>query len=134
MDKIPFVDEKLIQNIYNLNKNIKVFSVFLGKNISYKIKTDGIVEEQEVRIDKWPQHREVLLTNHGTLKRCDFIISNANLVLIEKTISNTTIQDIYINADYFEMVHNQNEFIGLEIDFNEKEKIRVKTLKSNLWK
>ena len=135
MYKIPFVDEKSIQNFYNLDKNKKMFSLFIGDNISYTLRTDGIVEEKETWIDKRPYHRDEMLKDYTTLKRCDFIVNDANIVLIQKKISEITIQDFYFNNEYFESFINQKkDFIYSEIEFNEKEKIRVKALRFEVWK
>lgn len=134
MYKIPFIDEKAVQNFYNLNKNKKLFSLYIGNNISYILKTDGTVEEDDTWIDKRPYQRDSLLKDYGTLTRCDFIISNANIVLIKKEISGKLIQDFYFNDEYFESLIKQKDFIYSQIEFNEKEKIRVKALKYEVWK
>lgn len=134
MYQIPFVDEKSVQNFFDLDQNQKLFSLYMGNDISYILKTDGVVEEKDTWIDKRPYQRDILLKDHGTLARCDFIIHDANLVLIQKEISGNTIQDFYFNHSYFESLRKQKEFIYSQIEFNEKEKIRVKALKYEVWK
>lgn len=134
MYKIPFVDENAVQNFSNLDKNMKMFSLYIGDNISYVLKTDGKVEEKDTWIDKRPYQRDILLKDCGTLKRCDFIIRNANIVLIQKRVLGQLIQDFYFNSEYFETFLKQKDFIYSEIDFNEKEKIRVKALRFDIWR
>lgn len=134
MYQIPFVDEKSVQNFFDLDQNQKLFSLYMGNDISYILKTDGVVEEKDTWIDKRPYQRDILLKGHGTLARCDFIIHDANLVLIQKEISGNMIQDFYFNHSYFESLRKQKEFIYSQIEFNEKEKIRVKALKYEVWK
>ena len=129
MYKIPFILEKAVQKYYSLDRNKKMFSLFIGEGISYILKTDGIVEEDDTWIDKRPYYRDSELIDFIKLKRCDFLVDNANIVLVEKNICGQVIQDFYFNSDYFESFFKRKDFVYSEIDFNEREKIRVKTLR-----
>ena len=129
MYKIPFILEKAVQKYYSLDRNKKMFSLFIGEGISYILKTDGIVEEDDTWIDKRPYYRDSELKDFIKLKRCDFLVDNANIVLVEKNICGQVIQDFYFNSDYFESFFKRKDFVYSEIDFNEREKIRVKTLR-----
>ena len=129
MYKIPFILEKAVQKYYSLDRNKKMFSLFIGEGISYILKTDCIVEEDDTWIDKRPYYRDSELKDFIKLKRCDFLVDNANIVLVEKNICGQVIQDFYFNSDYFESFFKRKDFVYSEIDFNEREKIRVKTLR-----
>lgn len=132
MPKIKFLDNDETNNIYEL-KGKKLFSLFTGKDIKYTLKTDGLIEESEIWVDKWPYYRDSDLDGFGTLKRHEFIIDKPSFVLVEKTISGRIIKDLYINDLYIEALAKSKCLSFTQIEFNEKEKKMIKSLSENIW-
>lgn len=135
MNAIPFLKENQIHRFYDLEELVDatIFNLYTGRNVIYRLKTDGFCEEGDIWLDKWPHQRDSDLINYGKLKRHEILVSDADFVLIEKKIRNTYIQDFYLNNYYLQNLIENKKQVFVQLDFNEKEKIRVKTLEG-IWK
>ena len=135
MNTIPFLKENQIHRFYDLEEIVdsKLFNLYTGKNVVYRLKTDGFCEEGDIWLDKRPYQRDDDLEKCGQLKRHEILVSDADFILVEKKIKNTYIQDFYLNNYYLENLVKNKKQVFVQLDFNEKEKIRVRTLEG-IWK
>lgn len=134
MLRIPFFDKEYISRFYTLDGNIKKISLYTGEKVNYELKTDGMIASSDIRIDKWPHYHDSDLEGITPLKRHDFIINDANIILVQKKIRNLKIQDFYLNNNYLESLLLDRRFIYTYLSFTEKEKLMIKALGDEEWK
>ena len=134
MLRIPFFDKEYISRFYTLDGNIKKISLYTVEKVNYELKTDGMIIDSDIRIDKWPHYHDFDLEGITPLKRHDFIINDANIILVQKEIRNLKIQDFYLNNYYLESLLLDRRFIYTYLSFTEKEKLMIKALGDEEWK
>ncbi len=129
---IKYLENNNEDRTYELNDK-KLFCLFTGDNVNYKLKTDGLVEVSDVWIDKWPYYRDSDLTGFGTLKRHEVVITDPSFVLIEKNINGKKIKNFYLNSLYIEALAKNKYLSYTQIEFNERTKMIVKSLNESVW-
>lgn len=125
--------EKKIQSIkenYNISKIFPIAPITLQKEkvilfysekqqVAYSLYTDGSVEHLDTWIDKKPSDRDSFLAKCAPVKRFEFRVTNANVLLVEKRYQNNTIRNLYLEQDNLYKIIN-NQLYQVSISSNEK--------------
>lgn len=107
-------------------KQEKVNLFFSKKeNISYSLYTDGDIEHLDTWIDKRAYVSDSFLQGCSPVKRFEFYIMNANVLLIEKHYQNNRIRNLYMNQDYLDKCVNSNIY---QVSITEKERLMIKKM------
>lgn len=125
-----------IKGIYNIDnifpiapiilKKEKVYLFFSKKeNVNYSLYTDGDMEHLDTWIDKKPYNSDIFLQGCSSVKRFEFQITNANILLIEKQYQENILRNLYINEDQlYKIINNQLYKVAI----SEKEKLMIKKM------
>lgn len=117
--------------IYSINPyifdNKKVFLFHdRDKDINYSFLTDGEVNHIDTWIDKYPNKKDSFLDDCGTVKRYDFTLKDANILLLNKYYNGKFIKDLYINTNFLYRVLNDTLYC---VSINEYDNINIKKIK-----
>ena len=97
--------------------------------------TDGIVELKNTWIDKYPYHFDPDWMPYAPVKRVEFIITDANIVLAKKKIGDTTSRTLMINQEYWEHFMQIHRLRGVnQISLTENGHLKIKRLGELTWK
>lgn len=117
------IDIKLVKS--NILKEEKV-NVFYSRDndINYKLRTDGNNSHIHTWIDKRPYQRDCFLMEcTNPIKRFEFVVEDAKIIILEKRYKEKIVKDLYINLnDIYKIINNQL----YEIEINDKENINIK--------
>lgn len=121
-------DTKDIDNILPISlllEEKKIISLFysLDERVNYTLCTDGTIEQLETKIDNYPYYSDSFLTGCGIVKRINFKVHDANILLIEKQYKNKKIKNLYIDLDNLYKVINYNLY---QVSITEKENVKIK--------
>ena len=102
-------------------------SLFFSKKekVFYSLYTDGDLEHINTWLDKRPYDKDAFLQGCSTVKRFDFYLTYANILIVEKNYQNHSIRNLYLNQDYLYKVINNQIY---QISINEKENIKIKKM------
>lgn len=129
--KIIELDTNIDNIITKNNKINERINIFSNKqiNIEYFLYTDGTVKHLETWIDKKPYERDNFLKGCNIpIKRFEFEVSDANILLIEKYYGNKKINNLYINENYIKSIDLY------QLSITEREKIMIKKMENIIWK
>lgn len=119
-----------IDNVYpisniTLNKE-KIYLFYSEKEkIDYSLYTDGNLSHIDTWIDKKPSQRDIFLGNSSKIKRLEFLLEDANFLLIDKKYQDKRIRNLYIDLENFENVVYDGIY---QVSVNEKENLKIKRL------
>lgn len=135
MNLIDFLRENNIVSYYNLDEyDISVFSMYTGDNISSQLLTDGCLELNDSYYDEKAYLDDNFLPRNVQIKRYEFLIQDANFVLINKNINGKLIRDLYMSLSYLSGLDNLDNSMFQIANINEEGKVNVKTLCDRIWK
>ena len=119
-----------IDNIYPISnitlKREKIYLFYSEKEkVDYSLYTDGNLNHIDTWIDKRPSQRDIFLCNSGKIKRLEFLLEDANFLLIDKKYQDKRIRNLYIDLENFENVVYDGIY---QVSINEKENLKIKRL------
>ena len=131
--------EEKIQSIkenYHISKIFPIAPITLQKEkvylffsrqqeVAYSLYTDGNIEHIDTWIDKKPYDRDSFLKECSFIKRFEFQITNANVLLVEKKYQNRTIRNLYLDQDNLYKIINNKLY---QISISSSEKIMIKRI------
>ena len=121
----------LINNshIYQLEQSTLENPIYLFKStqqdVNYEITTDGNIDHIDTWVDKKPYEKDKFLYQVENIKRYDFKITDANVVIIDKKYKNKTVRNLYINKEF--LFKKINPVLN-NVSINEKGNIKIKRM------
>lgn len=127
-----------IKENYNINNIFPIAPIVLQRQkvylffseeqkVDYSLYTDGNIEHIDTWIDKKPYDIDPFLEGCSTMKRFDFEITNANVLLIEKNYRDHKVKNLYVEqANLYKVINN-----GLyQVSISSREKIMIKRMEN----
>ena len=105
------------QKIYLFNDNLQ--------QVEYKLLTDGDIDHINTWIDKKPYEKDSFLEGCSSMKRYEFILDNANILLVEKKKKDCIVKNLYIDNDTLYKIINNYLY---QISINERGNIKIKKM------
>ncbi len=104
----------------------KIYLFFSKREeVSYSLFTDGDVEHWDTWIDKKPEARDPFLVQCPTIKRFEFHVQNANVLLLEKKYHDSMIRNLYIDENHLYKVINNHLY---QVSIGSRENIMIKKI------
>lgn len=129
---------KLQKTLYNILPIHEIMSnnkvhLFYDQNqeVNYSLCTDGDIEHLSTWIDKHPSDRDSFLECCTKLKRFDFQVIDASILLLEKRHQDRVVRNLYIDE---EKLYNIIYSRVYQISINTRENITVKRMEKMRWK
>lgn len=117
-------------NIYSIDSvNKEKIYLFQGSYVDYSLCTDGTVELLDVWVSKRPYEFDNFLEDSTNLKRYEFRISDANVLLLEKKHKNKIVRNLYVDKDNLYKIINTSVF---HVSINKRERLIIKKLEKIL--
>lgn len=117
-----------ISSIMQRNKKIYLFYSAEDK-IEYSLYTDGNTEHLDTWLDKKPGDNDLFLEFcqpiKGFIKRFEFQIKDANILLLEKRYQEKKIYNLYLNQENLYKIINNNIY---RISISTTERMKVKKM------
>lgn len=113
-----------------MKKNKKIYLFYsMEEQIEYSLYTDGSAEHLDTWLDKKPGDQDLFLEfcrpRRGYIKRFEFQIEDANILLLEKRYQERKIYNLYINQeDLYKIINN---YI-YRVSISPTEKIKIKKM------
>lgn len=118
------------KNIYPIKPIImreKELNLFHSKEeqIDYSLLTDGNISHIDTWMDKRAYEKDSFLEGCGVVLRFNFILDNANILILEKKYKEKKIKNIYINEDTIYKIINNMLY---QVSINEYGNIKIKKM------
>lgn len=113
----------------NLATADTVINLFYNKDeeVDYCLYTDGNVEYLDTYLDDHPHQRDLFLEGCGRLKRLEFLVTNAKMLLIEKKRHDNVIKNLYIDEKNIMKVVMSNIY---KVSSSENGKVMIKRMEN----
>lgn len=98
-EKVSSIIEKVLP--ISLVTDDTIVNVFYNKDdeVEYSLYTDGNIEHLDTWLDDKPHQRDFFLMGCGRLRRLEFKITDAKVLLIEKKRGNNIVKNLYIDEE-----------------------------------
>lgn len=113
-----------------MQKNKKIYLFYsMEEQIEYFLYTDGNIEHLDTWLDKKPGDKDLFLEfchpKKGFIKRFEFKVEDANILLLEKRYQKQKKYNLYLNQENLYKIINNNIY---RISISSAEKIKVKKM------
>lgn len=128
-----------IKEAYNISEILPIAPITLKKqkvylffsreqDVNYFLYTDGDIEHIDTWMDKKPYDRDSFLEGClplPTVKRFEFYVTNANILLVDKYYQGKQIRNLYVDQDNLFKVINNHLY---QVCISPKEKLMIKRI------
>lgn len=135
MNLIEFLRKNDIVSYYNLDYyHVDRFDLYAGENIDAQLLTDGSLDLSNSYYDDKAYLNDDFIPSNIRALKYEFLISNANFVLIKRNIHGKLIKDLYMGLTYLKQldITNKTDINVFKID--KEGETKIKTLGVNIWK